>query len=167
MNEMTERHDGAVESREALTTIIQEIMRPIMEGIGEILKRNAEQMENIAMAMEAQKERLDRLERETMLKMPMTGKKAWYVNGAIRERAEELLKKKDGDDAVARRKLAAAIRKSILTQWGVGKVGELPDVEYATVMRQVATWMDMRTLSAIAKEAKARKEAAEEWTDET
>ena len=60
MNEISRQEAMSPETRQALTITIQEIMRPIMEGISEILRRNAEQMEQIAGAMEAQKDRLDR-----------------------------------------------------------------------------------------------------------
>ena len=132
------------------------IMRPIMEGISEILRRNAEQMEQIAGAMEAQKDRLDRLERETMLKMPLQGKRAQYIQEAMRNRAAELMEKRGIDDAAARRKLAGAIRKGILAQWGAAKVCELPDIEYGAIMQQVATWMDARAIQAAVQDARAR-----------
>lgn len=157
MNEITSRQEAmSPEAREALTLTIQEIMRPIMEGISEILRRNAEQMEQIAGAMEAQKDRLDRLERETMLKMPLQGKRAQYIQEAMRNRAAELMEKRGIDDAAARRKLAGAIRKGILAQWGAAKVCELPDIEYGAIMQQVATWMDARVIQAAVQDARAR-----------
>lgn len=159
MNEIIIEKDAMTpEARQALTITIQEIMRPIMEGISEILRRNAEQMEQIAGAMEAQKDRLDRLERETMLKMPLQGKRAGYVNEAMRNRAAELLEKRNTDDAAARRKLTGAIRRSILAQWGAAKVADLPDIEYESIMRQTGTWMDARQIQAVVKEARDRAE---------
>ena len=89
----------------------------------------------------------------------------------VRAHARELLDGKGfADDKKAVTKLGSAIRRSVLTRWGVSSLREAPAYDYETALKQIAMWNDHMTIRDVVKEARKRAdvavEAAEPAADE-
>ena len=78
----------------ALSHIITELMRPVMQTIGKMLENNTAALEQLSSAQSIQNDRLEALERQIRLQTPVTSKQVTYLNDAIRQRARALLDKK-------------------------------------------------------------------------
>ena len=72
----------------------------------------------------------------------------------IKNRARELLAKYDVEDAKAVRKLGSAIRKAVLTRYGIGSLAELPKCEYTVAMSQIQMWNEMLRVRDCVREAR-------------
>ena len=83
------------------------------------------------------------------------------MNDAIRQRARMLLDKKGIYDKKATTKLGNAIRKAVLSRYGISNLREIPKHEYNVAMSQIEIWSDVLTVRDIAKEAKERAEQEE------
>ena len=138
---------------------VAQIMRPVMEAIGEMLKGNAEALERLAATQSIQNDRLEALEKQIRLNTPITTKQAGYINQAIRAKARELLDKKGvRDDRKAETKLGSAIRRDVLSRYGVGGVREIPKHEYPVAMAQIDMWNNALILRDVVREVRAREE---------
>lgn len=142
-----------------LSHIITELMRPVMQTIGKMLENNTAALEQLSSAQSIQNDRLEALEKQIRLQTPVTSKQVTYLNDAIRQRARALLDKKGVDDKKATTKLGNAIRKAVLSRYGISNLREIPKHEYGVAMSQIEIWSDVLTVRNIAKEAKAREEA--------
>lgn len=142
-----------------LSHIITELMRPVMQTIGKMLENNTAALEQLSSAQSIQNDRLEALEKQIRLQTPVTSKQVTYLNDAIRQRARVLLDKKGVDDKKATTKLGNAIRKAVLSRYGISNLREIPKHEYGVAMSQIEIWSDVLTVRDIAKEAKARGEA--------
>lgn len=142
-----------------LSHIITELMRPVMQTIGKMLENNTAALEQLSSAQSIQNDRLEALEKQIRLQTPVTSKQVTYLNDAIRQRARVLLDKKGVDDKKATTKLGNAIRKAVLSRYGISNLREIPKHEYGVAMSQIEIWSDVLTVRDIAKEAKAREEA--------
>ena len=141
-----------------LGTIIAEIMRPVMQGIGKMLENNTEAVERLASAQTVQNNRLEALEKQIRLQTPVSSKQANYLNEAIRGQARAMLLKRDVEDKRAVIKLCNAIRKSVLMRYGVASLREIPQHEYTVAMRQIEMWDDFVAVRDVVKEARERAE---------
>ena len=142
-----------------LSHIITELMRPVMQTIGKMLENNTAALEQLSSAQSIQNDRLEALEKQIRLQTPVTSKQVTYLNDAIRQRARVLLDKKGVDDKKATTKLGNAIRKAVLSRYGISNLREIPKHEYGVAMSQIEIWNDVLTVHDIAKEAKMREEA--------
>lgn len=143
--------------------VVRDIMAPLMESIGMMLKHNTEAMEQIAAAQQMTSQRIAELEKRVRLQTPMSRTQEKYIGDAIRARARELLEGKGyGEDKKAVTKLSAAIRRSVLTRWGVSGFREAPAYDYDTALRQIGMWNDLMIVRDVIKEARKREEAAVE-----
>lgn len=147
---------------EALGEIITELMRPVMQTIGKMLENNAAALEQLSAAQSVQNDRLEALEKQIRLQTPVSGKQVSYFNDAIRARARELLDKRDVDDSKATVKLGKAIRKAVLSRYGVSTLREIPKHEYNVALQQIGMWSDVLTVRDVVKEARKRAELAEQ-----
>ena len=138
---------------EALSAIVKELIAPVMETIGRMLENNTEAIERLSSAQQIQNDRLEALEKQIRLQTPVTSKQAAYINDAIRQRARELLDRKDvsGDKAI--RKLSNQIRKAVLMRYGVAGVREIPKHEYNVALNQVGMWNDMLVVRDIVRQS--------------
>lgn len=144
---------------EIVTSIMQQMMGPIMKSIGEILERNNQAMERIAATQQMMSTRISDLEKQVRLKTPMSRAQESYINTAIREKARELLEERGCQgDKKAVTKLGGMIRRSILSRYGVTSLREAPAYDYETALEQVKYWDDVRAVVALATEAKERAE---------
>ena len=71
----------------ALNSIITEILRPVLEPIGEMLKNSTAALEQLSAAQSIQNDRLEALEKQIRLQTPVNSKQVKYLNDAIRARA--------------------------------------------------------------------------------
>lgn len=147
---------------QAIGSAVTELMRPIMSTIGELLKNNAEALERLAATQAVQNDRLEALEKQIRLNTPITPKQAGYINAAIRDRARELLFKRNlEDDKKAVTKLGNAIRRDVLSRYGIAGVREIPKHEYPVAMSQISMWNNALLFQDVVKEARIRTEAEE------
>lgn len=163
MGELTTRENTALspETVEVVSVVVRDIMAPLMESIGKMLKHNTEAMEQIAAAQTLTSQRIADLEKRVRLQTPMTRTQEKYIGDAIRARARELLDTKGyADDKKAVTKLSGAIRKSVLTRWGVSSLREAPAYDYETALKQIAIWSDFMAIRDVTKEARKRAEMA-------
>ena len=163
MGELTTRENTALspETVEVVSVVVRDIMTPLMESIGKMLKHNTEAMEQIAAAQTLTSQRIADLEKRVRLQTPMTKTQEKYIGDAIRARARELLDAKGyADDKKAVTKLSGAIRKSVLTRWGVSSLREAPAYDYETALKQIAIWSDFMAIRDVTKEARKRAEMA-------
>ena len=58
----------------ALGTVIQEIMRPVLETLTKMLEQNTAALDQLAAAQSIQNDRLEALERQIRLQTPITSK---------------------------------------------------------------------------------------------
>ena len=144
---------------EIVSVVVRDMMAPLMESIGKMLQHNTEAMEQIAAAQQLTSQRIADLEKRVRLQTPMSKAQEKYLSDAIRARARELLDAKGfADDRKAVTKLSAAIRKSVLTRWGVSSFREAPAYDYETAIRQAGIWNDMMAVRDTVKEARLRAE---------
>ena len=155
----TEEKAEVIDDPAMLSHIITELMRPVMQTIGKMLENNTAALEQLSSAQSIQNDRLEALEKQIRLQTPVTSKQVTYLNDAIRQRARVLLDKKGVDDKKATTKLGNAIRKAVLSRYGISNLREIPKHEYGVAMSQIEIWSDVLTVRDIAKEAKAREEA--------
>ena len=163
MGELTTRENTALspETVEVVSVVVRDIMAPLMESIGKMLKHNTEAMEQIAAAQTLTSQRIADLEKRVRLQTPMTKTQEKYIGDAIRARARELLDTKGyADDKKAVTKLSGAIRKSVLTRWGVSSLREAPAYDYETALKQIGMWSDFMAIRDVTKEARKRAEMA-------
>lgn len=147
---------------EMVSALVRDMLTPILESMGDMLRRNTEAMEQIASAQQLQSRRIEDLEKRVRLQTPVSRAQEKYIAGAVRERAVELLKTRDcADDRKAVAQLSALIRKKVLTAYGVASLRELPAYDYETTLRRIGMWNDMPALHGIMKAARARKDSAE------
>ena len=105
---------------------------------------------------------MEALERQIRLNTPVTPTQSRYLNDAIRKRSKEILSKKGCDeDKKAVTKLSAAIRKAVLSRYGIASLSEIPKHEYSVAMQQIDTWNDVITVMSVAREAKGRSQQAQ------
>lgn len=156
------KYEGSLLTEEQagmMSVIVKEMMAPVMEQIAGILERNNQAMERIAATQQMLSSRISDLEKQVRLKTPMSKSQEKYVNDAIRARARALLNNKGyADDRKAVTKLGTAIRKSVLTRYGVNSLREAPAYDYETAIQIVNGWNDLLVLRDVVKEAKKREE---------
>lgn len=145
-------------SPEAIGQIVAELVRPVMQSIGKMLENNTAALEQLSSAQVIQNDRLEALEKQIRLQMPVTGKQVSYLNDAIRKRSRELLDKRGIDDKKAVTKLGNVIRKAVLSRYGISCLREVPKYEYQVAMSQIDMWNDALSVRDIIKEFKERME---------
>lgn len=141
----------------AISTAIRELVAPLMASLAEVMTNNTEALQYLAGQQKVQTDRMEALERQIRLNTLVTPAQVRYLNDAIRSRARELLAKKNLDeDKKAVTRLSAAIRKSVLSRYGVAAIHEIPKHEYSVAMQQVDTWNDTVVMLDITREARKR-----------
>jgi hypothetical protein len=141
-----------------VANIMNQLMRPLLEDIGKLLKNNTEAMEQIATSQDVIRNRMEALEKQVRLQTPVTDRQARYLADAARDRARELLDKKQVDDKKAVTKLAGAVKKNLLIRYGKASLREIPQCEYTVAMNQIETWNNALTVLDIVREARRRAE---------
>lgn len=139
---------------------VREILTPIMQSMAQFIANNTDAMNRMASQQKIQSDRMAELERLVQMGTPVTPTQVRHINEAIRKRSRELLMKKSLDeDKKAVSGLSTAIRKAVLSRYGVAALHEVPRFEYNVVLEQVSTWSDTLAILDIAKAARKRKEA--------
>ena len=147
------------EKNKALSAMITEIMRPVMQSMGKMLQQNAEALERLAAAQAVQNNRLEALEKQIRLQTPVTAKQAQYLNAEIRKRSRELLDKREmAENKSAVTKLGNAIRRDVLARYGAGGIREIPRHEYPVAMNQIGMWSNMLVIRDILREIREQEE---------
>ena len=146
-------------STEVVASVIEQLMRPLLESIGTMLKNNTEAVEQIASSQDVIRNRMEALEKQVRLQTPVTDRQARYLADSARMKARELLDKKGVDDKKAVTKLAGIIKKSVNARYGIGSLREVPRCEYNVAMSQIETWNKALDVLDIVRDAKARAEA--------
>ena len=149
---------------DAIGGIITDLMRPVMQAIGKMLENNTSALEQLSAAQSIQNDRLEALEKQIRLQTPVSTKQVSYLNDAIRARARELLDKRGIDDSKATVKLGNAIRKAVLSRYGISTLREIPKHEYNVALQQIGMWSDVLTVRDVVKEVRSRAEMAEQST---
>lgn len=157
--ELTAPEAASMAVPSAVAAAVTEIMRPILESIGTLLKNNTEAMEQIATSQDVIRNRMEALEKQVRLQTPVTDRQAKYLADKARDRARSLLDKKGIDERKAVTKLAGIIKKDVIARYGVGSLREIPRCEYNVAMGQMETWMNGLAVLDIAREARKRAEA--------
>lgn len=140
---------------QALAAYITEIMRPVMETIGTLLEHNTQALEQLSAAQAIQNDRLEALEKQIRLQTPVSGKQVSYLNSAIRERARTLLDKSGyADHQKAVTKLSNAIRRAVLSRYGIASLREIPRHEYTVAMSQIDMWSNVLTVRDVVREVR-------------
>jgi len=145
-----------------VANIMNQLMRPVLESISTLLKNNTEAMEQIASSQDVIRNRMEALEKQVRLNTPVTDRQARYLADAAREKARELLAKKELSDKKAITKLAGLIKKKVLSRYGVGSLREIPRCEYTVAMSQIEAWNNALAVLDIVREARERAEAEHE-----
>jgi hypothetical protein len=136
---------------------IMGIITVLAEAVTRFIANNTEALDRVAAATGAQNARMEALEKQIRLNTPMSLQQARYINGAIRQKARELLVKRGAEDnAVAIRLLSTSIRKAVLTRYGASTLTEIPRHEYPVTLTQVQTWNDALCVRDAAKAAEER-----------
>lgn len=146
------------EQAKALSVVIEKVMGPLFAGLAQVLQTNTEALTQLSNAQQVQNERLAALEREVRMNTLVTQKQVQYFNGAIRERAHELLCKNcpdNADNAKLLKKLTSGIRKSVLMRYGVAALHEIPRHEYEVVIEQINTWNNASAILEVRRAARA------------
>lgn len=163
----SERQEDERRKRQELTavpagmiaSVMDQIMRPMLESMSGMMQRMSEAVEHIATSQDVMRNRLEALEKQVRLDTPVTDRQAKYLTDAAKRRARELLDKRGVDDRKAVTKVAGIIRKSVLAKYGIGAMREVPRCEYAVAMNMMETWNEVLTVMDAVKEARERKEA--------
>ena len=150
--------DAVVITPGALSEIITELMRPVMQTVGKMLENNTAALEQLASAQSIQNDRLEALEKQIRLQTKVDSKQVSYLNGAIKARSRELLHKREIDDPKYVTKLGNHIRKSILAMYGVSGLRDIPKHEYSVAMQQIEIWSNALTVWDIVKEYQEKTE---------
>ena len=145
-------------STQVVASVVEQIMRPMLESMGSLMKRMSEAVEHIATSQDVMRNRLEALERESRLNTPCTPTQAKYLASAARDKAREILSRKEIDDKKAIKDLSALIRKSVLQRYGKPNLQELPRCEYSVAMSQIESWNKAGEVAKIVSEARARQE---------
>ena len=149
----------AVLDTAALTALMTEVMRPVVECFGKMLENNTAAIEHMAAAQAAANERMAALDKDVRLNMPVTPKMASYLTAEIKSRAKAILEKRSLDgDKKAVTALSGAIRKSVLSRYGVNSLREIPKYEYNVAMSQIGMWNDMLVIRDVVNAARERAE---------
>lgn len=143
---------------QVLPALIRQMMGPLVETLGKMLEHNAEALEQLAGAQKVQNDRLEALEKQIRLNTLVTPQQVRFLNDAIRTRARELLYKRDIEDAKAAKKMGNAIRKSVLSRYGVSALHEIPKHEYSVAMSQISMWSDALVIRDCVREARKNAE---------
>lgn len=154
MNENNSLSTLTPEQAQIIPAVIQQVLGPVMAQMTELLKNNTEALSQLANAQQLQSDRMEALERQIRLNTLVTPQQVRYINDAIRTRARELLDKRGVESDKAIRKLGNALRKSILSRYGVAALHEIPKHEYNVTMNHVSTWNDMLCVRDVVKEAR-------------
>lgn len=105
--------ETALASTDALGEIVRGMMAPLVASMAEMMTRNTEALERVATEQKMQSDRMEALEREIRLNMPVTPTQVKYIGDAIKKRGRELLTKKGLEaDVKAGKALCAAIKKA-------------------------------------------------------
>lgn len=144
----------------AVNAAMREVVMPVMAPLAELMKNNTEALQYLAAQEKVQADRMEALEKQIRLNTLVTPTQVRYLNEAIRKRAREILSKKNIDgDRKAITKLSTAIRKAVLSRYGVAALHEIPKHEYSVAMQQIGTWNDTLTVLDITRESRKRQGA--------
>lgn len=164
MDELMKQESSAMlspEQTQMISIVVRDVMAPLMESIGQMLRHNTEAMEQIAAAQQLTSERMAELEKRVRLQTPLSKTQEKYVNDCVKQRARALLDPKGAaGDRKAVSKLGGLIRRAILTRYGVSALRECPAYDYNTILNMIGMWNDFIAVRDVAKEAKAREAEA-------
>lgn len=149
------------EQAQMIPIIIQQMMGPLVEAMGKMLENNTQALNQLAATQQIQADRLEALEKQIRLNTLVTPQQVRFINDAIRARSRELLDKRGVDDKKAMTKLSAAVRKALLSRYGVAALHDIPKHEYSVAMSLISTWNDLLVVRDIVKEARERCEVRE------
>ena len=149
---------GKEVSTQVVASVVEQIMRPMLESMGSLMKRMSEAVEHIATAQDVMRNRLEALEKESRLNTPVTDTQARYLAAAAKDKAVDILSRKGVTDKKAVTKLAGMIRKAVLQRYGKGSLREIPRCEYGVAMSQIESWNKATEVARIVFEARARQE---------
>ena len=145
---------------DSLGQIVAELMRPVMQTVGQLLENNTAALEQLSSAQSIQNDRLEALEKQIRLQTPVSSKQVTYLNDAIRSRSRELLDKREIDDKKAVTKLGNQIRKAVLSRYGISSLREIPKHEYNVALSQIGMWNDALVVRDVVKDARSRMEGS-------
>lgn len=153
--------------------VVNQLMRPMLENMGNMVKQMSEAIEHIATSQDVIRNRIEALEKQVRLQTPVTDRQARYLADYARKKAEKilLLRTTDADDPPlmedrkAVSKLSAAIKKDLLMWRGIESLREVPRCEYEVAIQRIETWNDGTVIFKEIREA--RKRAEESHAEDT
>lgn len=142
MNEMMIREDGTVMTAEEVTA--------------SQLQRMGDMLATMAAMLQATTESMEQLRRQVRLLEKVTPAQASAINRAVRERAAEIcaIYMVRGDQDKGKKLAAAAIRKALRLQFGIGSPKEIPRCDYEIALETARTWDDYTAMKKIREKVK-------------
>ena len=142
--------------------VIDQLMRPLLESMGKLLKDNTEAMEHIAASQDVIRNRMEALEKQVRLQTPVTDRQARYLADAARNRAKELLGKEYLQATKAITRLTGIIKKAVILRGGLESLRDVPRCEYEVFLKQIETWNKPMEVFEIMEKARDELEAKAE-----
>lgn len=152
------------DSMAAIAAAVQEIMKPVMAGLIEIMGKNTEAVQYLAAQQKIQSDRMEALEKQIRLNTLVTQAQTRHINNAVRDRARKLLEKYNlENDQKCVKALCGHIRKAVLMRYGISSLHDLPQCEYSVVMQQVDIWNDLLIIRDVKRSAEAPAQTARHY----
>lgn len=147
MSELAEIISRRAEEREARERAII-----LMPDVAAMLQANTEQLGaylvQMAQMMMRMRERLDELE-EKQKAVTVTHDEVKAIQLLIRLRADEYCEKYSLEDAKDAAKVRAAIKKAILTRYGIKDLHDVPAIARQAVEALISRWTDIKMVYRI------------------
>lgn len=152
---MEQTEAGNLIEAQIVADVVKQVLTPILGALSEMLKHNTQALDQLAATQSVQNDRMEALEKQIRLNTPVSQGQVRYLNDAIKKHARDLLFKRDIEDVKAVRKLGNAIRKSVLSRYGIASLHEIPKHEYTVAMSQIGMWNDALCVLDVAREYRA------------
>ena len=147
MSELAEIISRRAEEREARERAII-----LMPDVAAMLQANTEQLGaylvQMAQMMMRMRERLDELEKKQKA-VTVTHDEVKAIQLLIRLRADEYCEKYSLEDAKDAAKIRAAIKKAILTRYGIKDLHDVPAIARQAVEALISRWADIKMVYRI------------------
>ncbi len=120
---------------------------PLMPEVAAILQRNTEQLGaylvQMAQMMGSMQRRLDEIEQNQQY-VTLSHKEVCGLRAAIRLRADEYCYKYGLVDPKDAQAIRGAVKRSILTRYGIKDLHDCPKIALDAIMKQIDRWADIR-----------------------
>lgn len=140
--------------RDAKIAKLAELDSGSIRELAELVEQDHATVTECAKMMRIIAERMEAMEREFRYLKPVSTMQARELNRRIRERAHELLEKKNVCDRASVNSVCRIIRKAIQLRWGVKSIQDVPRFDYETAESMILMWDDTPAVRKIIKKAR-------------